>query len=71
MASIIGYWLPVVTTAAAVSGTREAERRRSKDQWYDPCDLEGVGNVVGSLTVPLRTGPPGTYWYVVEVALRA
>lgn len=59
MASIIGYWLPVVTTAAAVSGTSEAESRRSNDQWYDPCDLDGVGNDVGSLTVPLRMATDG------------
>ncbi len=44
---------PEVTKAAVVSGTRPAARRRSKDQWYEPCDLDGGGNVVGSFTVPL------------------
>jgi hypothetical protein len=29
---------PDVTNAAAVSGTRPAESRRSKVQWYDPAD---------------------------------
>ena len=44
---------PEVTKAAVVSGTRPAARRRSKDQWYEPCDLDGGGKVVGSFTVPL------------------
>jgi hypothetical protein len=44
-----------VTKAAAVNGTRLAERRRSNAQWYEPCDFEGGGNVVGSFTVPLYT----------------
>ena len=26
---------------------------RSKDDWYDPCDLDGSGKVVGSFAVPL------------------
>lgn len=42
-----------VTAAEMVSGTSEAERMRSNAQWYEPCDLEGGGKVVASLTVPL------------------
>jgi hypothetical protein len=48
-----GAGLPLVATAAAVMGTSAAERRRSKDQWYEPCGLDGGGNGVGSFTVPL------------------
>lgn len=58
--SMRGYWLPVVTTAAAVIGTKEAERIRSNAQWYDPCVLEGVGKVVGSFTVPFRIATRNT-----------
>ena len=37
------YELPVVTIAAPVIGTREADRIRSNAQWYEPCDLDGGG----------------------------
>ena len=42
-----------VTKATVVSGTRPATRRRSKDHWYEPSDLDGSGKVVGSFAVPL------------------
>ena len=44
---------PEVTKAAVVSGMRLAVRRCSKDQWYEPRDLDDGGNVVGLFTVPL------------------
>ena len=53
IASTRGYWLPVVTTAAAVIGTNDALSNLSKAQWFEPCDFEGGGKVVGSFTVPL------------------
>jgi hypothetical protein len=37
-----------------MTGIKLAERSRSNAQWYDPCDLLGLGNEVASLTVPLR-----------------
>lgn len=49
----MGWGVVEVTKAAAVSGTRDAERMRSNAQWYEPCDFEGGGKVVGSLTDPL------------------
>ena len=43
-----------MTKAAAVSGTSDAESRRSKAQWYDPCARFAGGNVVASFTLPRR-----------------
>lgn len=53
--SNIGNWLGLTANAAIVIGTNPAERRRSNAQWYDPCDFDGGGKVVGSFTVPLYT----------------
>ncbi len=44
---------PEVTKAAPVRGTRPAASRRSKVQWWEPCDLFAGGKVVGSFTLPL------------------
>lgn len=52
-ASMRGKSLDDVAKAAPVIGTREAERRRSKDQWYAPWERDGGGKGVGSFTVPL------------------
>jgi hypothetical protein len=52
MPSRRGYAVPLVAKAAPVRGRRDAARRRSKAQWYEPCDLEGGGKVVGSFTDP-------------------
>ncbi len=49
----MGLALVEVIKAAAVRGTRDAERIRSKAQWYEPCTRFEGGNVVGSFTVPL------------------
>ena len=47
-----GYAVPLVAKAAAVSGTSDAESRRSKAQWCEPCVREGFGKGTASLTVP-------------------
>jgi hypothetical protein len=52
--SKIALPLPEDTNAAAVNGTSDAASIRSNAQWYAPWIGEGGGNVVGSLTVPLR-----------------
>ena len=46
--------MPEVTNAAAVNGTRLAERSRSNAQWCEPWLRDDGGNDVGSFTVPLR-----------------
>jgi hypothetical protein len=54
MPSSSGAVLPLVTNAAAEIGTRPAQSRRSKDQWYEPWARDGGGNDVASFAVPLK-----------------
>ena len=49
-----GYAVPPTTKAAPVMGIKDALRRRSNAQWWDPWLRDGAGYGVGSLTVPLR-----------------
>jgi len=50
-ASVIGFTDPAAK-GAIVMGMSEAEIRRSKVQWYEPCDGLGGGTLAASFAVP-------------------